>query len=106
MARYDYRCSACGKVFEVEHGMMEHPDVVCPDCGAAATKVFSASGIEFKGSGFYNTDQRGGSSATSATSGSDSSSAASGSAGNGSSASASQASASGHTCENCPHKDK
>ena len=59
MARYDYRCTACDKVFEVEHGMREHPEVTCPDCGAAATRVLSASGIVFKGSGFYNTDERG-----------------------------------------------
>lgn len=70
MARYDYRCNACGKVFEVEHGMTEHPNITCPDCNGEATKVFSASGIKFEGSGFYNTDQRGGGSCTSATNGS------------------------------------
>ena len=59
MARYDYRCTSCGKVFEVSHGMREHPKVVCPDCGAVASREFSASGIVLKGSGFYNTDQRG-----------------------------------------------
>ena len=91
MARYDYRCTSCGKVFEVEHGMTEHPDVTCPDCGAAAEKIFNASGIEFKGSGFYNTDQRGGGSSTSATSGSDAPAAKP---------------AEHHACENCPHKDK
>ena len=94
MARYDYRCTACDKVFEVEHGMTEHPDVICPDCGAPATKVFNASGIRFEGSGFYNTDQRGGSSSTEATSGSTESS----------SSSSDTASPSSHTCENCPHK--
>ena len=68
MARYDYRCSKCGNVFEVEHPMSEHPDVACPQCGAEAERVFSASSIKFNGSGFYNTDQRGGSSSTAATS--------------------------------------
>ncbi len=58
MARYDYRCTSCGNVFEVEHGMTEHPSVSCPECQAPAEKVFNASGIEFKGSGFYNTDMR------------------------------------------------
>ena len=58
MARYDYKCTSCGLVFEVEHPMGAHPEVTCPDCGAAASQVFSASGIVFKGSGFYNTDQR------------------------------------------------
>lgn len=67
MARYDYRCTSCGKVFEVSHGMREHPEVVCPDCGAAASRSFSASGIVLKGSGFYNTDQRGKSGGTPAT---------------------------------------
>ncbi len=69
MARYDYRCESCGDVFEVEHGMTERPEVTCPVCGGNASKVFSASGIKFEGSGFYNTDMRGGGSCTSATSG-------------------------------------
>lgn len=85
MARYDYRCTSCGTVFEVEHGMTERPAVSCPACGGDAEKVFSPSGIEFKGSGFYNTDQRGGSSSTAATSGSSGPAA--------------------HSCENCPHKN-
>ena len=87
MARYDYRCSACGTVFEVEHGMTEHPAVRCPSCGEPASKVFNASGISFQGSGFYNTHQRGGGSATAATSGA-----------------ADSGAAETHTCENCPHK--
>lgn len=67
MARYDYRCTACGEVFEVEHSMTERPEVTCPSCGGAAEKVFSASGIKFEGPGFYNTDQRASSSCASAT---------------------------------------
>ena len=55
MARYDYKCTSCGNVFEVEHPMSETPEVVCPNCGAPAAKTFSASGIKFEGSGFYNT---------------------------------------------------
>ena len=77
MARYDYKCTSCGKVFEVEHPMSERPRITCPDCGADAERVFEPSGISFKGSGFYNTDQRGGSSSTAATSGTDSSATAS-----------------------------
>ena len=69
MARYDYKCTSCGNVFEVEHPMSETPEVVCPSCGAPASKTFSASGIKFEGSGFYNTDQRSGGSSTNATSG-------------------------------------
>lgn len=85
MARYDYRCNSCGNIFEVEHGMTEHPDIVCPTCGQPASRMFSASGIKFEGSGFYNTDQRSGGSTTSATS----------------------APAENHSCgcENCPHNN-
>lgn len=72
MARYDYRCSSCGNTFEVEHGMTEHPQVSCPTCGKPAERVFSASGIKFEGSGFYNTDQRSGGSSTAGTCGCDS----------------------------------
>lgn len=86
MARYDYKCTACGEVFEVEHPMAETPEIVCPSCGAKAEKVFSASGIKFEGSGFYNTDQRSGGSSTSATSGA-------------------SAPAEHHCCENCPHNN-
>ncbi|WP_154027939.1 FmdB family zinc ribbon protein [Olsenella uli] len=68
MARYDYKCTSCDKVFEVEHPMSERPHITCPNCGADAERVFEPSGISFKGSGFYNTDQRGGSSSTAATS--------------------------------------
>ena len=70
MARYDYRCPECGAEFEVEHPMSEHPVITCPECGTVANQVFGTSGIVFKGSGFYNTDQRKGS-ATAATSGGD-----------------------------------
>jgi len=58
MARYDYKCTACGHVFEVEHAMGEHPAITCPECGSSAEQTFSTYGIEFKGTGYYNTDQR------------------------------------------------
>lgn len=58
MARYDYRCTTCGNVFEVEHPMSEHPEISCPECNGSCERVFEPSGIAFKGSGFYNTDQK------------------------------------------------
>lgn len=58
MARYDYHCSSCDITFEVEHPMTAHPDIACPRCGQKAERVFEPSGITFKGTGFYNTDQR------------------------------------------------
>ena len=71
MPRYDYRCTSCGNTFEVSHGMREHPQIVCPDCGCEAQRIFDVSGIVLKGSGFYNTDQRGKKGATAATGGKD-----------------------------------
>ena len=38
MARYDYRCAACGDVFEVEHAMGEKPEVKCPKCGGETAR--------------------------------------------------------------------
>lgn len=67
MPRYDYRCPSCDTVIEVEHGMRERPEVSCPQCGASMTRVLNTSGIVLKGSGFYNTDMRGGKSATEGT---------------------------------------
>ena len=58
MARYDYHCPNCGSVFEVEHPMSAHPTGSCPSCGTTSERVFDPSGIVFKGTGFYNTDQR------------------------------------------------
>jgi putative FmdB family regulatory protein len=58
MARYDYKCTECGTTFEVEHPMSAHPKVSCPSCGSPAKQVFDSYGIEFRGSGYYNTDQK------------------------------------------------
>ncbi len=69
MVRYDYKCDSCGNEFELELPMGSHPTASCPKCGSEAERLFSPSSIVFSGSGFYNTDQRGGGSATSATSG-------------------------------------
>lgn len=59
MPLYEYRCNACQEVTEVRHGFGEGFPGVCPSCGASAmTRVFSPTGIVFKGSGFYINDSR------------------------------------------------
>ena len=58
MPAYDFRCTDCDTVFEVNRPMTASGGECCPDCGAVATKVFAATGISFKGSGFHNTDYR------------------------------------------------
>jgi putative FmdB family regulatory protein len=56
---YDYKCEACGAEFEVERPLIAKGAVKCA-CGSSKTsKVFSAAGIVFKGSGFHVTDYRG-----------------------------------------------
>lgn len=84
MARYDYICTSCNHIFEVEHPMDARPDAVCPICGSSAQRHFASSSIVFKGSGFYNTDQRD----------------------KGGSSEASTPEPHSCSCENCPHKSE
>jgi putative FmdB family regulatory protein len=60
---YQYTCTDCGEQVEVVQKFSDDPLKVCPVCGGALRKVFSPVGIVFKGSGFYRTDSRNGSSA-------------------------------------------
>ena len=63
MPLYDYQCPACSTVTEVRHGFKEAFEGTCPSCGASGLKrVFNPAPILFKGSGFYVTDSRKGSS--------------------------------------------
>jgi putative FmdB family regulatory protein len=63
---YQYTCTECGEPLEAVQKFTDAPLTVCPACGGRLRKVFSAVGIVFKGSGFYRTDSRNGSSATAA----------------------------------------
>ncbi len=47
MPTYDYRCDACGKVYDIFHKVREvAEDVVCPSCGSPkATRLISAPRI-------------------------------------------------------------
>jgi putative FmdB family regulatory protein len=57
MPVYDYQCGKCGEMFEKEHPMAYTGKSRCPACGSRSTvKVFHATGVHFKGSGFYVTD--------------------------------------------------
>lgn len=64
MPTYDYRCRDCGHSLEVQQSIHDDPLTECPSCGGVLKKVFSAVGISFKGSGFYKTDSRSGSSSS------------------------------------------
>jgi putative FmdB family regulatory protein len=55
---YQYRCTACSEPLEVVQSFTDPPLAQCPSCGGVLRKVFSAVGVVFKGSGFYQTDSR------------------------------------------------
>jgi putative FmdB family regulatory protein len=55
---YEYECRSCGTVTDIRHGFDETVSEACPACGGELVRRFSATGIVFKGSGFYITDSR------------------------------------------------
>jgi putative FmdB family regulatory protein len=59
MPIYTYRCAKCGVEFDQHQNFSDLPLVKCPECGKKSLrKVFSPTGIIFKGSGWYATDHR------------------------------------------------
>ena len=65
MPTYDYRCRDCSHEFEIQQSFSDDSLTECPQCGGSLRKVFGNVGISFKGSGFYKTDSRVGSSSSS-----------------------------------------
>jgi putative FmdB family regulatory protein len=59
---YEYHCDSCDKNFDVVQSFHDDPLISCPTCASPVRKVFGNVGIVFKGSGFYKTDSRKGSS--------------------------------------------
>ena len=78
MPTYQYVCTECGGQLEAVQKFTDDPLTVHEACGGRLRKVFSPVGIVFKGSGFYRTDSRNGSSAPAQASSSSSSSGSSG----------------------------
>lgn len=57
MPAYDYRCMICEYTKEIPKPITQANTVeLCEKCGAAMIKQFNSFGIQFKGSGFYKTD--------------------------------------------------
>lgn len=53
MPAYDYDCEACGRRFEVSHGLHAASPTTCPLCGSGPIrKAISAPTIHYKGSGW------------------------------------------------------
>ena len=56
MPIYEYECSKCGEKFEVLQKMTDKPLKKHAGCGGSLTKLISAAGFQFKGTGWYVTD--------------------------------------------------
>jgi putative FmdB family regulatory protein len=61
---YQYACTACGHRFEAVQSFSDSALSECPQCGGKLRKLFGSVGVVFKGSGFYRTDSRNGSTAS------------------------------------------
>ncbi|WP_433278365.1 FmdB family zinc ribbon protein [Pseudonocardia xinjiangensis] len=64
MPTYQYACTACDHRFEAVQSFSDPSLTDCPVCTGRLRKVFSSVGIVFKGSGFYRTDSRAGTTAS------------------------------------------
>jgi len=61
MPIYEYRCDACGHELEAMQKMSDPLLTDCPECAKPALKkLISAAGFRLKGSGWYETDFKGG----------------------------------------------
>ena len=61
MPIYEYRCEGCGHELEVMQKMSDAPLRDCPDCGRPELKkLISAGAFHLKGTGWYETDFKGG----------------------------------------------
>ena len=65
MPIYEYKCESCAIAFERIQHFDDEPLKTCPECGGDVHRVLQPVGVIFKGSGFYITDHRQVSSATS-----------------------------------------
>ncbi len=62
MPIYEYRCQDCGHQLEKLQKMSDPELTDCPACHTAGLrKLVSAAGFQLKGTGWYQTDFRGGS---------------------------------------------
>ena len=77
MPTYAYACKDCGHRFDAVQSFSDASLTECPECPGSLRKLFNSVGVVFKGSGFYRTDSRSGSSSSDAASTSDGSSSGS-----------------------------
>jgi putative FmdB family regulatory protein len=56
---YEFKCPGCAVKLDQRRAIDdESPAPMCGDCLVSMERVFSATPVHFKGSGFYKTDSR------------------------------------------------
>ena len=59
MPAYDYTCAACGRRFEVIHGVHAEGPTSCPLCGKGPVrKAITAAAVHYRGSGWAKKERR------------------------------------------------
>ena len=53
MPVYEYKCSACERIFEVHQKISDPVLTSCSECGGSVKKLVSASAFHLKGGGWY-----------------------------------------------------
>ena len=57
MPTYEYKCEFCERIAESQRPIDERDAFTeCRECGNEMRRVLSQVGVQFKGSGFYKTD--------------------------------------------------
>ena len=56
MPIYEYLCKKCGRQFERIQKFSDKPLKTCDQCGGVLERLLSSPAIQFKGSGWYVTD--------------------------------------------------
>jgi len=49
---YEFKCTACGNIFERMTRDVQNQAEYCPKCGGEAYKKFTAPAIHYRGDGF------------------------------------------------------
>lgn len=68
MPLYDYHCSKCGQTYEVRQKFDDPLLTKHEGCGGKVERLIATPALQFKGSGFYITDYKGGSNPASSSS--------------------------------------
>ena len=59
MPAYDYTCAACGRRFEVIHGVHAEGPTACPLCGSGPVrKAITAPAVHYRGTGWAKKERR------------------------------------------------